>query len=101
MRIGSVFLNLLIVSVLVAANRDDDAPGTHSVQVLHCDFGEASDNNFDLWPDNWTRLRGPGYPQYVKIGIVDQGPPKTDASGKSIPTPALRVKLDGGGALVS
>src|SRR5205085_236854 len=67
----------LIVSALPAANREDDTPGTHSVEIFRCDFSDKDDSNFDLWPDGWTRLRGPGYPQYVKIGIVDELPPQS------------------------
>src|SRR4051812_30126062 len=85
-------INLLIVSALAAANRDDAAPGAHSVEIYHCDFSEKNDSNFDSWPDGWTRLRGPGYPQYVKVGIVVEAEEK----GQS-----LQVKLDGGAASVS
>lgn len=87
----ALVLNLLIVSALAAANRDVVATGTHSVEVFRCDFGEQADKNFDLWPDGWTRLRGPGYPQYVQIGIVAAEPEAN----------CLKIKLDGGAALVS
>jgi len=86
-------LNVVMVSAVTAAPRDDAAPGTHAVEIFHGDFGDASDANYDLWPDGWTRLRGPGYPQYIKIGIDDQGPAEGQRS--------LKVKLDGGAALVS
>jgi hypothetical protein len=85
-------INLLIVSALAAANRDDAAPGAHSVEIYHCDFSEKSDANFDSWPDGWTRLRGPGYPQYVKAGIVTE--PESNER-------TFQVKLDGGAASVS
>lgn len=83
-----------IVSSLPAANRDDAAPGTHAVEVFRCNFDDAADVDYNLWPDGWTRMKGPGYPQYLEVGIVsDQGPEK---SGPEKPERALEVRLDGG-----
>lgn len=93
---------LSIVSVLYSANRDDVAAGAHSIEVYRCDFGDAADGNFDFWPDGWTRLRGPGYPQYLKIGIVDDSESIDDGSTASAKDRQfLQIKLDGGAALVS
>src|ERR1043165_6796637 len=99
MRIGSVvLLPFLIVSAVLAANRDDSGHGAQSVEVFRCEFDEAADANFDLWPDGWTRMRGPGYPQYLKIGIMET--PAADGA-KEREQHCLRIKLDGGAALVS
>jgi hypothetical protein len=98
MRIGgAVLLQLIIVSAVFAANRDDSGPRAQSVDIFHCDFGETVDANYDLWPDGWTRMRGPGYPQYLKIGIVE----KPAGPGIKDHEHCLRIKLDGGAALVS
>jgi hypothetical protein len=108
-RIGRAIgaLSLFIVSAVQAANRDDEvAAGAHSIEVYRCDFGEAADTNFDFWPDGWTRLRGPGYPQYLKIGIIEET--LSPAQGDAPTSPeapqvrhCLQIKLDGGSALVS
>lgn len=94
--------SVVIVSALYAANRDDVAAGAHSIEVYRCDFDEAADRNFDFWPDGWTRLRGPGYPQYLKIGIVEESmPPVNSNLGTAGGLHSLQIKLDGGAALVS
>jgi hypothetical protein len=57
--------------------------------VYRCDFEEADDINYDLWPDDWTRRSGRGYPKYIKVEITDVDP---IAEGKR----CLRMDLDGG-----
>jgi len=59
--------------------------------VFECDFGGEWDGNFDGWPDNWTRRRGPGFPHYVKIEISQEPSPTGNQ--------CLRIDLDGGGAV--
>ncbi len=90
-------LELLIVSALVAAPNAATADGAPQARVkaaiapiYECNFGEKADADFDGWPDGWSRRRGPGYPHYLKIGIVKQ-PAGTGERG-------LRIDLDGGAA---
>ena len=79
---------LLFVAAAPMATRAADA-----VPLFQCDFEEAWDKNFDGWPDGWTRERGPGYPQFVKMQISpDPVEPKNHC---------LRVDLDGGGAAIN
>jgi hypothetical protein len=59
-------------------------------EVFRCDFEEGVDTNYDLWPDDWTRRSGRGYPKYVKVEITDIGEP--GGQGKR----CLRMELDGG-----
>lgn len=59
-------------------------------EIFHCAFGESWDENFDHWPDRWTRRRGRGYPHYLKIEISDEPSPEGNR--------CLRIDLDGGAA---
>ncbi len=59
--------------------------------VYKIDFGSDSDVNYDGWPDEWTRLRGQGFPPYIRIGIAD------DPSHASQQGRCLRIDLDGSG----
>lgn len=59
--------------------------------VYQCLFDDASDANFDGWPDGWTRRRGLGYPHYLAVTIDTPSPP---SGGRS-----LRFNLDGGAAV--
>lgn len=63
---------------------------SYSETIFEVDFGRSSDLNYDGWPDNWTRRRGMGFPQYVGIHVADD----PAASGSQ----CLRIDLDGGGA---
>ncbi|WP_254507165.1 hypothetical protein [Anatilimnocola floriformis] len=49
------------------APMDDQLP--HAVEVMRCDFKQATDRNYDGWPDGWTRRRGREFPAFLKIGI--------------------------------
>ena len=84
----NAFLGLLIVAATAAPASVDRHPD--AVEIFRCDFGERWDENFDLWPDHWTRKRGPGYPQYIKI-LLQRDP--TALAGQS-----LKIDLDGGAA---
>lgn len=59
--------------------------------VYRCEFETAADEDFDGWPDGWRRVRGPGLPEFVKIGLVTDG--ETNH--------ALQVQLDGSGGEVA
>ncbi|MEX2170521.1 MAG: hypothetical protein WD851_14495 [Pirellulales bacterium] len=75
----------------------DDAVAESSagetVEIFHCDFDASWDVNFDGWPDRWERNSGPGFPQYVAIGIADDTLTPGD--------PCLRIALDGASAEIS
>jgi hypothetical protein len=80
--------SLLILTVLGNAAtvlRHPDA-----VALYHCDFEQSADEDYDKWPDGWTRRRGPGFPHYLSIEIS----PEPSAAGGH----CLRFDLDGGGA---
>jgi hypothetical protein len=86
--VTQVLLTALIITL-------GQAPPTGSRQpdattLFECKFDERADSNFDQWPDVWTRRRGPGFPLYVGVKILDG-----EAPGDSR---ALGFELDGGGA---
>ncbi|MGM0486436.1 MAG: hypothetical protein ACQESR_06710 [Planctomycetota bacterium] len=62
----------------------------YSETVFETSFDQACDTNYDKWPDNWTRRKGTGFPEYVNIRIDDS---------ESAESRCLRVELDGGGAI--
>jgi hypothetical protein len=83
-----ILLSLLILTVVRAApNAVAAAP-----EVFDCTFGESWDQNYDEWPDGWSRRRGKGYPEYVSVKIV----PAEDALAEG---KCLQVDLDGGAAI--
>lgn len=84
----SFWLSLLILAA------SPDAPMEHpgAEVVYQTRFEQGDDINFDGWPDEWTRRRGPGFPLYVNIAIADD--PDTP------PSQCLRITLDGGAASV-
>ncbi len=63
--------------------------------IFETDFGESSDLNYDGWPDGWTRRRGEGFPQYVRIQIQIED----DPASQTEPSRYLRIDLDGSGAV--
>ena len=87
-------MSLVLLPLLVLAANGKDAPinerHPEAIELFQCDFEEDTDLNYDLWPDQWTRRSGPGYPRYVDVEITDQ-----DASSKGR---SLSIKLDGGSA---
>jgi hypothetical protein len=85
----NVLLPLLIVAM--APDVPIDARYPEAVTVFHCTFDKSWDENFDGWPDRWTRRRGRGFPHYVNIKIDQQPSPQGDRS--------LRIDLDGGAAV--
>jgi hypothetical protein len=84
---------LVWLSILAAtAAAPIEARYPQAIEVYHNRFDEAADQNFDQWPDNWTRRRGQGFPHYVKVQIA--------AEPSSPVERALRVDLNGGAVLV-
>ncbi len=89
----NVLLPILIVAIGLDASTQDRYP--EATQVFHCEFGRSWDENYDDWPDGWTRRRGPGFPRYVKIHITGEAPRRESAAGPR----CLRIDLDGSGAV--
>ncbi|MHC4180726.1 MAG: hypothetical protein ACYSWU_24770, partial [Planctomycetota bacterium] len=85
----NVLLPLLIVALAPDAPIEVRYP--EAVTVFHCTFDGSWDENFDDWPDHWTRRKGRGFPHYVDIKIHGQPSPQGEAS--------LRIELDGGAAV--
>lgn len=61
-----------------------------AVTLYQCGFETEADEDYDNWPDGWTRRRGPGFPHYLPIVI---SPESETTGGRS-----LRFDLDGAGA---
>ena len=85
-------MNFLLPILFVVIGLDAPAqdPYPEATRIFHCRFERSWDENYDAWPDRWTRRRGPGFPAYVKIQIVESSP-----AGPKL----LRIDLDGGGAV--
>jgi hypothetical protein len=81
-------LPLLLISL--GARPTSDAPYPGAKEVFRCQFDESWDENYDAWPDGWTRRHGANFPHYISIEINDEPSP---AGGR-----CLRVDLDGGAA---
>jgi hypothetical protein len=88
----ALVLGLCIVSQLGAQGNNGEF-GSQAVSLYKCFFEAEADQNYDQWPDNWTRRRGAGYPQYLEIGIQ---PSPEDANNR-----CLVVEMNGGAAHVS
>lgn len=86
----NVMLSLFILSALNNAPIDERPPDAD--EVFYADFGEQLDQNYDLWPDLWTRRRDGDHPRYLPIKMVDD---EGITAGRS-----LRIDLDGGAATV-
>lgn len=85
----ALVLTLLIVSAPAGPPTGERYPEASA--LFQCNFDEAWDKNFDAWPDQWTRRRGRGFPQYVKVQIVSEASPAGPR--------CLRMDLDGAGAV--
>src|SRR5687767_11362989 len=81
---------VLIVSTLGVAPIDGRYP--QAVEIYSCGFEQGTDRNFDGWPDDWTRRRGPKYPHYLSIQVSQESVPEGQQ--------CLRMTLDGGAAQV-
>ncbi len=90
-----------VILLLIAAAPTAEEPAVSAGEerpvaardVYRCDFETAADEDYDGWPDHWRRERGPGLPEFVKIGIV---PDEADAANH-----VLRIHLDGSGGVTS
>ena len=83
-----------LLPLFILALGSNSLPANHcpgAVEVFSCNFTEAQDQDYDGWPDGWTRGRGPGLPQYVRVQLAKQSPP---GGGRS-----LKIELNGSGAV--
>jgi len=87
--VAGLVTSLLIVALAGEAPIEGHYPD--ATRCFACTFDQNIDRNYDNWPDLWTRRRGPGFPHYVNVGIVDERSPRGSRS--------LKVELDGGGAV--
>jgi hypothetical protein len=87
----STLLSILILSATPSAPIDDRAPD--AVEVFHCGFEPSSDEDYDAWPDRWTRRRGPDYPTYLPVQISEESSPEGSY--------CLRTSLNGGAIAVA
>lgn len=88
---------LLILTTYAAAPTTAGAAPTTAVAaditvLLRSSFEKNEDLNFDQWPDEWTREKKRGYPQYLKIECSEE--PSHDGER------CLRMQLDGGAAAI-
>lgn len=75
-------------SMVAAREESAGQPAEQLETVYRCLFDESVDQNYDNWPDFWTRRSGRDYPKYVKSEIVAEASPGSPRS--------LHVFLDGG-----
>ena len=80
---------LSILIVAIAGNAPTVERYPEATQIFHCDFNPSYDSNYDQWPDQWTRRRGPGFPHYVGIRMEEESNPHGGGH--------LLIDLDGGG----
>ena len=83
----ATLLGMLILVAGEIAPAENRYPA--AIQVFHCDFGESWDANYDLWPEGWSRKRGPRFPLFLDADIEDDS---TLSSARR-----LTFKLDGSG----
>jgi hypothetical protein len=89
---------LLILSALGAT--PNDRPAATSGDVVTCDFEEATDRDYDGWPDGWTRRRSRELPEFLQVAIVEESPAGSSLTGKPGGNHCLAIQLDGGGAVI-
>lgn len=97
---------LVILSVLASAPSDQTA--VSAGDLLHFDFEERNDRDYDGWPDGWIRRHSRELPEFLKIGIIQEtqnrgqgtGDGEQGAGGKSS-NHCLEMELNGGAAMIS
>ncbi|MEA1951793.1 MAG: hypothetical protein U9N87_10440, partial [Planctomycetota bacterium] len=85
----NLLLPLLIIAITPGVPIDQRYPDAK--QVFFCDFCTTWDENFDGWPDGWTRRRGAGFPHFVDVRISNEPSP--------VGNHCLRIDLDGAAAV--
>ncbi len=98
-------MSALLIILSSFATVSSDASLVSAGDVIACDFEEAADQDFDGWPDGWTRIRSESLPEFLKIGIV---PEATETGKAKVPFAAsgtnnhcLQIELNGGGAMIT
>ena len=91
-------LALLVCFTSLVLSGADDTPNVTeeparprfggAIEVRHFDFEQAEDADYDKIPDDWSRVKGPGFPHYITAEID----PAVGDSGKR----SLRFDADGG-----
>lgn len=84
------FLSLLIVSAVAAAPTGQRYPD--AVEIYACGFERDTDPDYDGWPVEWSRRRGPGYPYYLSARIRHEPAPQGEQ--------CFRLEVDGGAVAV-
>lgn len=93
-RVYVIFLALLIsIGTIAKATEPANTRPDDVLTVFDCSFGKDWDNNFDRWPDHWTRESGIEFPQFIEAEIesVPNGKNADEAECES-----LTVDLNGG-----
>jgi len=86
---------LPLVSLLLGVVSTEPVVDGHhpeAIEVFSCTFDAQTDVNHDRWPDHWKRRRGPQYPTYLPVEIVEAETPTDDR--------CLQVGMNGGAALI-
>lgn len=83
-------LHCLLILATLAVTASDDRH-IDAVEVYSCDF--SKDVNYDRWPDDWQRRRGPEWPHYVDIEL--------EPDNQAVAGRCLTVHSNGGSASVS
>lgn len=95
-----MWLCLGLCILAIAGSSPSDAATSDRVTLFECEFGEASDRDFNDWPDRWTRRRGPGFPPYVKARLDfdanddTHGRLRIDANGASVAVLSPLIDVD-------
>lgn len=90
----------LVASAAEAGDARAGEAGARRV-MYRCGFEREADVDYDLWPDDWTRVRDRRYPSYVAARIQPEhgrqriGDPAPDDNR------VLRIDLDGANASVT
>lgn len=82
----------LLMALIVSQATSAPMEYPYAATIYSMDFEQAADQNYDGWPDDWTRRRGLGFPSFLPIEIVSD----PDCVGSR----CLHIGLDGGGASI-
>jgi hypothetical protein len=85
-------MNILASLVILTAlgNVATTAHHPDAVTLYQCGFEQEADEDYDNWPDGWTRRRGTGFPHYLPMQIR---PESENAAGR-----CMWFDFGGGGA---
>lgn len=94
-------MSALLIILASFAGVSSDMPLVSAGDVIVCDFEEATDRDYDGWPDGWTRARSAALPEFLKIGIVPEAPGASQPGASQPVNHCLQIQLNGGGARIS